>query len=287
MLPMHGGAGCRIPWWFAATGVAALLLAGCATASDAPQPSLSASPAPTQVTPPRPSGTTVRETGGSTPTPPPAETRSDSGAEESGSDDYRTDDYRAEDSRNERGRSSPIERQVALRDDDDDDDDDGSTTDGGSSNTESAQGAEYTWQDGEHTRRVRLQIDLVAELTDQVRSDDIVAAERGEQSIVRKTDRHQEGGGEPVFRSEFGQLMTLPGGVLLALDPDWDSARINRFFSGQGIAMSRAQPHVFAVNGFLVETEPGFPSLDLANSLAGQEGVILSVPNWQREIVER
>ena len=81
--------------------------------------------------------------------------------------------------------------------------------------------------------------------------------------------------------------MTLPGGVLLALAPEWDAATINRFVSAQGIAMSRVQRHVFAVNGFLVETEPGFPSLEFANAFAGQEGVILSSPNWQSAVTRR
>ena len=29
--------------------------------------------------------------------------------------------------------------------------------------------------------------------------------------------------------------MTLPGGVLLVLDPGWDETRINRFFSANAI----------------------------------------------------
>ena len=40
----------------------------------------------------------------------------------------------------------------------------------------------------------------------------------------------------------------------------------------------------FLENGFLVETEPGFPSLELANALASQDGVVMSSPNWWTEI---
>ncbi|WP_420626626.1 hypothetical protein [Candidatus Poriferisodalis sp.] len=40
-------------------------------------------------------------------------------------------------------------------------------------------------------------------------------------------------------------------------------------------------------NGYFVETEPGFPSLNLANSLATQDGVVLSSPNWWTELVTK
>ncbi len=188
------------------------------------------------------------------------------------------DDSSPGDSRADGGGSSSLLRGRSL-------DDDAATPRGPS--TRSARGREYTWQDGDLTRRVWVQADLVAKPRDRIRASGIVAVNQGSRSIVRETDPDAQGQGAPVFRSEFGELMTLPGGVLLALDPGWDSARINRFFSAQGVAMSRVQRHVFAANGFLVETEPGFPSLELANALAGQEGVILSSPNWQSTVTPR
>ena len=87
------------------------------------------------------------------------------------------------------------------------------------------------------------------------------------------------------FRSESGgELMTLPGGILLALDPEWDQPTVEKFFSRNGIAFDRTSELDFLPNGFFVETEPGFPSLELANTLADQGGVILSSPNWSREV---
>ena len=44
------------------------------------------------------------------------------------------------------------------------------------------------------------------------------------------------------------------------------------------------QERDFAINAFFVETEPGFPSLNLANELAEQEGVLISSPNWRTEV---
>ena len=43
-------------------------------------------------------------------------------------------------------------------------------------------------------------------------------------------------------------------------------------------------PLGFLDNAFFVETEPGFPSLDLANDLAEQDGVVISTPNWGMEV---
>ena len=149
----------------------------------------------------------------------------------------------------------------------------------GPSAVASVQGAEYTWQDGGVTRRMRLQIDLVAQPTSDNRGDDVVAIESGALSIVRKQARHERGVSEPVFRTESGRLVTFPGGVLIMLDGEWDTARVGRFFWGQGIAMSRVEARAFAPNAFLVATEPGFPALELANALAGEEGVVFSVPD--------
>ena len=78
--------------------------------------------------------------------------------------------------------------------------------------------------------------------------------------------------------------MTLPGGVLLALDPDWDETQVEDFFSNNGISADKYSEMDFIENGFVIETESGFPSLDLANNLAGQGGVLISSPNWSREV---
>ena len=148
-------------------------------------------------------------------------------------------------------------------------------------------GAVYTWQDGEHTRRVRLVPALTVQGIASTITSDVVLANDGVRSIVQRQDRHGADA-EPVFLAESGGgLMTLPGGVVLALDPEWDEAHVDRFFSDSGIAPSRVTRGEFAENGFLVETEAGFASLTLANALAGKAGVLFSVPNWQRESVPR
>ena len=87
-----------------------------------------------------------------------------------------------------------------------------------------------------------------------------------------------------MFRSESsGTLMTLPGGVLLVLDAAWSKAETNSFFARNRIKLNRVSALDIAANSFFVETAPGFPSLDLANTLAAQDGVRISSPNWWRE----
>ena len=82
----------------------------------------------------------------------------------------------------------------------------------------------------------------------------------------------------PVFRSESGGgLMTLPG------DP---RPRLGRrpgrgFLLPEGTGRRRLG---LIQNGFLIETEPGFPSPELANALADQDGLLISSPNWRTEV---
>ena len=130
---------------------------------------------------------------------------------------------------------------------------------------------EYTWRDGDRVERVR-ESGLVVQPGSGNTGASVVTRDDGEIT-------------QPVFRSQAGDRMTLPGGVLLTLDAAWDQARVNRFFfSDNGIDKSRVQGQDWAVNAFFVETEPGFPSLNLANELAEQEGVQASIPNWQTEV---
>ena len=147
----------------------------------------------------------------------------------------------------------------------------------------SGQGTVFTWEDGDTTRRVVLQDELVVQETAANTVDDVVVVEGVGDSIVQRQPRHDQNS-LPVFRSESGDgLMTLPGGVLLALDPEWVRAGVDSFFSENGISKDRTSELDFIENGFLVETEPGFPSLYLANDLAAMDGVIISSPNWWRE----
>ena len=146
-----------------------------------------------------------------------------------------------------------------------------------------AQGTVYTWEDGDSTQRVVLQDGLVIQDNDAVNPGDEVVVRGFAESIVQKSTGEVVDS-RPVFRSESGGgLMTLPGGVLVALDPEWDEQQVEEFFTQNGISLENTTALEFIENGFLVDTEPGFPSLELANELAALDVVEIASPNWWRE----
>lgn len=151
---------------------------------------------------------------------------------------------------------------------------------------EPPRGPVYTWRDGDRTLKVHLQEDLVVSRKGIVAAGATAIARTGNGTIVRVASA-SEVEGQPVFRSTSGALMTLPGGILLIFDPGWGEAESDRFFAANGIAKERLSPLGAIPNGFVVETEPGFASLNLANSLAGKAGVEVSSPNWWREIATK
>ena len=142
----------------------------------------------------------------------------------------------------------------------------------------------YVWYDGDRAVRVWLQTDLVLQKTSENTADDVVVQTGRSESIVERRPEHDERGTLPVFRSGGGSFMTLPGGVILVLDQTWSSTQADAFLAEHGIEKSSVQVLEFAANAFLVETDPGFPSLDLANDLAGEDGVEVSSPNWEVEV---
>ena len=132
---------------------------------------------------------------------------------------------------------------------------------------------EYTYYDGNVERTVQ----LLPQQQSEKRDGDGARAVAGQSSPE----------GVPTFLSESGSEMTLPGGVILVLDPDWSTDEVDEFFASNDIKRSRASELGWIGNGFLVETEPGLESLLLANSLATQHGVVISSPNWARESTAR
>ena len=158
-----------------------------------------------------------------------------------------------------------------------------STEKSGPDATGTVQGEPYTWQDGDRTMTAKLQTDLVVEKDSVGLPRDVVPAREDGTNVVRSAEGQSNSDTLPVFRSQSGSLMTLPGGVLLVLNPEWSQAETNAFFSNSWINIDRVSELGYVANGFFVETGPGFPSLDLANALAGQEGVEISSPNWGME----
>lgn len=160
-------------------------------------------------------------------------------------------------------------------------------TGGSSDSSQPLSGQVFTWRDGDRTLTVHLQKALQFQPDADAGSEESVARWAGGGAIVKKEPAAGSDNTLPVFVSGSGTLMTLPGGVVLVLDEEWDAARTGRFFSANGIASSRVREFDWLRNGFFVETEPGFPSLVLANSLADQDGVELSSPNWSIQVTTK
>ena len=149
------------------------------------------------------------------------------------------------------------------------------------------QGRSYTWEDGDRTLTVHLQTDLAVEQGSGGFPGNVVAADNAGDRVVRGVGGQAQDNALPVFRSEYGELMTLPGGVLLILDSEWSETETEAFFSTNSIKRDRVSELSYATNGFFIDTEPGFPSLELANTLAVLDGVEVSSPNWAREEVPK
>ena len=126
----------------------------------------------------------------------------------------------------------------------------------------------YTWSDGERTFRVQL-----------------VPSETPPDDKDPYADRSPDDSADVTFRAVSGGAeMTLPGGVIVKLNPDWTRQKTDAFFKSNGIRPNEVRQLQLLDNTFFVETEPGLPSLQLANTLATQKGVVSSIPNWGSEV---
>ena len=96
---------------------------------------------------------------------------------------------------------------------------------------------EYTWQDGNRTLKVVLQPDLALQDLGNSPPPKDAVADTGKGAIV-KSDGST--GGLPVFKSTSGELMTLPGGVLLVLEPNLSASNVNSFFARNGVKRDKA-----------------------------------------------
>ena len=150
-----------------------------------------------------------------------------------------------------------------------------------------ASGEALIWHDGDRERQVWVDPRLVVNPEGaDIAQDSVVASFGG--GVITRSDRSADAGTkvDPVFRSESGGLMALPGGVLLVLDAGWDPAQVDDFFDRNAIHAG-VEELEFIANAFFIETASGFASLNLANALAVQAGVEISSPNWWVEVVTK
>lgn len=80
-------------------------------------------------------------------------------------------------------------------------------------------------------------------------------------------------------------MLALPGGVIATFDAAWSRAAVDAWLAGQGLAAER---ELVAGSGmFLVPTEPGLESVDVANRLHETGELISCTPNWWRQATLR
>ena len=151
--------------------------------------------------------------------------------------------------------------------------------------------------DGDRRLSVTLRRDLVLIGSDvNLEGDSNVLASVGDSSFIVRLPpedddpnavssahraAYRAAGAQPVFLSESGTLMVLPGGVVVLFDEAWTRAQATRFFAAEGVPQARVTELALR-NAYLVETDPGLPSLHLANRLAQRPGVDVASPNWWR-----
>jgi hypothetical protein len=115
------------------------------------------------------------------------------------------------------------------------------------------------------------------------REQPLVQLEPANRSATRNTAQQS-----PVYRegnSPAGRLMALPGGVIVHLNPHWTHSQVMEWADKNQLRIVQSLP--MASNWFFIHTDPGLPSLTLANRLHLLDGVIHATPNWWRQTATR
>jgi hypothetical protein len=167
----------------------------------------------------------------------------------------------------------------------------------------------YVWYDGERQQQVWLDPELVAEFgakkdASTVRSlypqAEALPAGRGNVTIYRlkgasvsdatRNLRGAQASGQfsPVLRDsadKSGPMRALPGHVIVKLNPGWDSGKVQSWLAQKDLQVVRKLE--FAPNTYLIKSEPGLASLELANQLYKSGEVVAAMPDWWREVHTR
>ncbi len=96
------------------------------------------------------------------------------------------------------------------------------------------------------------------------------------------------GRASPVYRegdSPAGRLMALPGGVLVQFKPDWTDSQVREWALGKGLGLGQK----LNIRGqwWVVNSEAGAASLELANALHASGSVLSASPNWWKQTMTR
>ncbi len=142
---------------------------------------------------------------------------------------------------------------------------------------------ETSYRDGSRTVRLTLVQDKV--LVEGKRGRSIREVDPG--ARPRSVEAATVGSTElSVFRTDAGELLSAIGGIILVLDASWTQEDVDEFLDTHDLT-DNAEVTDILPNSCVVKTDPGTQAIDLANRLAALEGVVVSVPNWWREVKQR
>jgi len=109
----------------------------------------------------------------------------------------------------------------------------------------------------------------------------------GSIGVSKTLNDSNQNGYSPVFKTVKGStLLALPGNIIVELEPSISQKQAEVFFGSKGLRIFK-KLELGDRNFYEVETPAGAASLNLANSLVGQPGVISSTPNWWREVTAK
>lgn len=94
-------------------------------------------------------------------------------------------------------------------------------------------------------------------------------------------------GVSPVFyrgaASTAGQLLALPGGVIVNFNAEWSDIQVRDWVAAKGYSIQ--QRLNISGNWYVIRTAAGLASLDAGNAIHESGEVISASPNWWRGVV--
>lgn len=165
-----------------------------------------------------------------------------------------------------------------------------------------AQGESVTWHEAGVPKTAAIDPELVAEfgaqtlgmqtkaVKDEKRSGGKVTLWRvdknGSLSAVKTAKAaNAKGVYSPVLRDANGQTRALPGGVIVRLNPELSNEAAAQWLADKNLTVVKMLE--IGKNTFVVGSEAGLASLELANSLQNADGVVWAQPEWWQERVKK
>ncbi len=167
----------------------------------------------------------------------------------------------------------------------------------------------YVWYDGDQEQKVWLNPNLLAEFNPPASGRSLVkkaytdakpiaARHKGIrlwgleggtylQGVIHNLKTLQpDGKYSPVFHDTpraSGRMRSLPGNIIVYLNPAWDEATVHRWVSGRNLEIIKRLE--IGPNIFVLKTGPGLEALETANTLYKSGEVIAAFPDWWEEAV--